>query len=630
MQWIPRIVTIFPSLISSAMRAARHSASAISGGRDVNLTADNNEAALFLPILLYLFVPSAVVLFYFSKWPILVIGAAGLGSVFLFGESKLRKWPLRDLFFNTWPYLLLAAGIVWLSGVLPPFAENADWRKHYAIFNALTSKSWPPKFITDDGVSVLRYSLGYYVVPALAAKLLGTWILSTAIFIWSTLGCYFALVLAFGTASRRKMQCLLMGLIFLLFSGADIVGTYLTGAFPNPSSPFMHFEWWGSFGVLPSAVTSIFWTPQHVIPGWIASLLFIRYPREAVRNCGLIICAASIWSPFIAIGIIPTLVWAVLVTGFRELLTALNLMVAPVLLGLSFIFLTSGAGSIPFSLVWNGNGFSISVWILFVLLEFIFIAMALFLINPKTKAILLIHGGFLLLLCFFKGGVVNDLLMRASIPSLGIFALLTANGFVLGKNDVRKLPLLILFMAGLVTPLCEVWRGFISTRMKNADSISILNIVDDNRELKSQYLIPLDREIGLLPPVVSEKSLKFSPFGDAEFDFKLNRVGTDVYADAAMVSQKIILPVGNYKLDATLDWDVTAKVAGSNGAHISIHSVKMLVPIFTSRENNKLVSSYFYSDGKPLQISFGLGGWGMGKGFIELKKLEISPLKESD
>lgn len=631
MQWTSRIVKIFHTLTSSAMREARHSASAISGGSDDKLVAQySNEFSFFLPILFYLFVPSAVVLFYFSKWPGLAIVAAVLGIIFLFRESRLKESPLRVLLSNTWPYLILAAGIIWLSGILPPFAENTDWRKHYAIFNALTGKSWPPRFFTDDGVSVLRYSLGYYVLPALAAKWLGAWILSVAIFIWSTLGCYFALILAFGAESRGKMQCFLIGLIFLLFSGADILGTYLTGAFPNASSPFLHFEWWGSFGVLPSAVTSIFWTPQHVIAGWIASLLFIRYPREAVRHCGLIVFAASIWSPFAAIGIIPTLIWAVLVTGFRELLTKANLIVAPVLLGLSVLFLTNGAASIPFSLVWNGYGFSVSVWVLFVLLEFILISISLLLINSRIKAILLIHSGFLLMLCFFKGGVVNDLLMRASIPSLGVLALLTANALVFSKNGVKKLPILILFIVGLVTPICEIWRGFVSVRMKNADKISILNIVDDNKELKSQYLIPSDRKIDTLPAVVDAKNLKFIPFGDAEFDFNLNRVATDVYTDAAMASQEIILPVGNYKLDATLDWDVTAKIVETNGAHISIHSIKILVPIYTSRENNKLVSSYFYSDGKPFQISFGLGGWATGKGFIELKKLEISPIKESD
>jgi hypothetical protein len=114
---------------------------------------------------------------------------------------------------------------------------------------------------------------------------LGTWALSFAVFAWCTLGCYLGLVLAFGDKPRSTFRCFLIGTVFLLFSGANIVGAYLVANFPKPPMPFMHFEWWSGFGAFPSAITSIFWTPQHLIAGWVAAFFLsgIRSRQSAVR-----------------------------------------------------------------------------------------------------------------------------------------------------------------------------------------------------------------------------------------------------------------------------------------------------------------------------------------------------------
>jgi hypothetical protein len=593
----------------------------------MSAATDQSKASLFIPALLYIFVPSVLVLFHFSEWPKLAVLATGLAGILLYPQAREGKGGWLALFSGTWPYLILAAGIVWLSGVLPPFAENTDWRKHYALFNALVDQPWPPKFITGDGVSALRYSLGFYVVPALAAKWLGTWALSFAIFAWCTFGCYLGLVLAFGDKPRSKLQCFLIGTVFLLFSGADIVGAYLVANFPKPPMPFMHFEWWSGFGAFPSAVTSIFWTPQHLIAGWVGAFLFIRYPLKAVRSSGLIVCAAALWSPFIAIGLIPCFAWAVWTTSFRELLTKLNFVVAPVLLLISAQYLGKGTEGIPFSMIWNATAFAVGPWIWFILLEFLFIAVALWLLNPAARTIILMHGGFLLMLCFFSGGWLNDLLMRASIPALGVLAIYAANTIVSTRYDARKIPVLILFLAGLATPLGEIWRGVTSSRLNGMDKISIPAIVGEQEILRPQYLVRSKEEIKVLPPVFNEGNLKFAPFGLADFDFKLRRVSSDSFVDAGMTSQIMVLPAGYYKLAATLDWDAAAQAPGKNAGHISLHSARILIPIMESRENNKSVWCYFQSDGTPFRISFGLGGWAAGKGFVELKKIEISPVR---
>ena len=129
--------------------------------------------------------------------------------------------------------------------------------------------------------------------------------------------------------------------------------------------------------------------------------------------------------------------------------------------------------------------------------------------------------------------------------------------------------------------------------------------------------------------VTGDLDLKFSIFGNADFNERERVVKNMEFTDAALVSNDIILPVGFYKLDAMLDWDVVAENESINAAHVSLHGVKILAPIKTSRGLNTRVSAYFDSDGEPFKISFGLGGFAKGKGFVRLQELKISHIKKS-
>ncbi|WP_143167513.1 hypothetical protein [Massilia sp. CF038] len=586
----------------------------------------------FMVAFLYLLLPSAIVLACFTRYPILVAGAAT--AAILWTGWRLGQIPSFNLsaLVRTWPYLLLAIILAWMSGAMPPFAENIDWYKHYAIFNALGEQAWPPQFLVADGMATLRYSLAYYVVPALAAKCFGATVLPLAIFAWTTLGCYLSLLLAFDARARSSRAALMLGLIFVLFSGADIVGTYFTGAFPSSPMPSMHIEWWSYFGELPSAVTSLFWTPQHAIAGWLGALLLFRFPHQGVRNAGVIGAAAAIWSPFVAIGLLPLLLWASATTGVRALFSRSNMIAAPVLLVLGALFLTQGAGGIPFGFVWNApdviwykHAFSPVVWVLFVLLEFLLLACALVLLRPASKGIVAILCSFMLLLSVFSGGAYNDLLMRASIPSLAVLALLCAQALVCAAHSWRTIPLVLLLLAGLATPYGEMQRAVRGSRIKDAAAISMQDVLSQNPALQAQYVLPANIAVTVLPPVLDETRLTFTTFGNADFDVAGRRVGSATYTDAALVSQTVDLPAGYYQMRATLDWEVAAAEPVQHAAHISLHGKVMVLAIPTSQAHNKTIVKYFYWKGGATSISFGLGGWSSGKGAITLKQLRFSP-----
>lgn len=575
---------------------------------------------------LYLLLPTSVVLVSFLSWtiaiPVVVASLACLGwlAMTLRRDVRLSRSDLVD----SWPWLLMAAGFVWLSGALPPFAENHDWYKHYALFNELIDQSWPPAVPHVGGLSTLRYSLSYYVVPAIVAKHAGREFLGAAIFVWTTLGLYLSLTIAFTARAHSAASRLLLAAVFLLFSGADIVGRFITG-FVHPLP--MHFEWWATFGQLSSSVTSLFWTPQHAISAWLATFLILRFPAHAIRCAGVLAAAVAVWSPFSAIGLLPLFAWAIWKAGYRHIFTATNMVVAPVLLFAAGYFLTRGAASIPAGFIWTAKGFSIDTWVIFLVLEFGAIALSLSLIERRNAPLVLVAAGFLVLLSLVSMGAFNDLLMRASLPALAVLAALSASAAVYAPNTVRKAPLMICLVLGLITPLGEIMRGIVGERVRKSDMLRIDDVIGGAADfLAPQYLAPGYSGALRRTAVIDLSAITFSAFGNGQADIIHRRVVSSVFTDAALVSNPIRLSPGSYEVEIVLDLDVTAGPKSSHAAHLSLHGEQILIPIAGSAGKGVTLRGYFRTQGKPVQLSFGLGGWATGKGVIELKKLTISTI----
>lgn len=582
-------------------------------------------AALFNVALLYLLLPAALVLLYFAPWPLAVAAATGLALYWAIDGRALMARPHWPALAASWPYLALAAAVVWLAGTLPPFAENLDWYKHYAMFNILQQQSWPPHMVSGGGVATLRYSLAYYVAPTLVAKALGSAVLPLAIFVWSTLGLYLALVLAFGTRARPAASAFLLGTVFLLFSGADIIGTKLTG---HSLGPALHFEWWWPLGALCAILTNLIWTPQHTLAALVATFLLLRYPRRALANAGVLGAATALWSPFAAIGLVPVLLWAWRRCGVRALWSRSNLVAAPVLLLAAARFLGEGAGGIPADVIWAYRDFTIGGWLLFLTLEFGAIGLSLLLVTPRMALPVALCAAFLTLLALFRVGGGSDLLMRASIPALAVLALLSARAIADAPNSVRKLPLTLCLVVGLVTPMGEIMRALTSPRIVHPERITLEDVIQDNPIYEQQYLVfrPADNAVQGAS-VLTLPALGFQPYGQASFDLGRHRVASDQLCDAGLVSDLITLPPGVYKLEALLDWDVTSGAHGKNGGQLSIYGQKLLLPIMASTESAYAFTYTLRTDGKPFRLAFGLGGWSTGAGYVELKQLKLGLIK---
>lgn len=585
--------------------------------------ASRGSSFLFTAVFLYLFIPSAVVLLYFGPWPA-ASAIAAVMAVYWGVATPPRKYRLSArAIADTWPYLILASGAVWFSGILPPFAETLDWYKHYAVFNALVDQSWPPIFPTEKGIATLRYSLAYYVVPSVAAKLLGSRILSAAIFAWTVAGLYLAMLLAFGGKARTSAEAFLLGGIFLLFSGADIVGYYLTGFMAGP----LHFEWWAGFGELSSSVTDLFWVPQHALAAWLAAFLVLRYPVACLRRAGVIVATVALWSPFSALGVVPVLAWAAFRKGWKPLATRMNWIAAPVLLIAAAVFLTKGSAGIPAGVIWDSPQFTIGKWLFFLAAEFGVIALSLWILGQADAVLIGILTAFLSAIALFNVGVYNDLLMRASIPALGILAVLSATAVAHAPGGIRKAPLIICLVAGLATPMGEMMRSIVGSRIKNHDALTILDVVRDNDQFVPQYLVFDVAGKFKFDNVMDIADLWFTESGPGQVDRLSHHVESGVFTDTALVSNDFYLAPGWYRLDAVMNWDVVAREPDKDAAYLSLQERSILTPIKSSKATAMHATSYYYAKGGNVRLSFGLGGQSPGKGFIELTELKISSMK---
>ncbi|MFH7416263.1 hypothetical protein VSS93_25750 [Pseudomonas syringae pv. tagetis] len=129
-------------------------------------------------------------------------------------------------------------------------------------------------------------------------------------------------------------------------------------------------------------------------------------------------------------------------------------------------------------------------------------------------------------------------------------------------------------------------------------------------------------------PVVSLDTLTFEQYGTALFDKGRLRVSSDSFTDAGFVSQELTLPAGAYRLHATLDSSALSEKPGSNAGHLSFHGKGMIYAITQATAAHQPITAYFNSDGKPFRLSFGLGGWSTGKGYVQLNSLGIELLEQ--
>jgi hypothetical protein len=189
-------------------------------------------------------------------------------------DVPVLKWRHILLVF------LIALLLLGISGVGGYGYQDTDWLKHNAILKDLVTRPWPVVYRLRGEQAPLVYYIAYYLPAALLGKL-GEWTLANqALFLWSLIGLVLAM-LWFLILSRQAAFTVV--LLFVLFSGLDVVGQVIARSVVAPLRPEIwsilrwdHIEQWSVGWQYSSNVTLLFWVPHQALAGWIGAGLLMH------------------------------------------------------------------------------------------------------------------------------------------------------------------------------------------------------------------------------------------------------------------------------------------------------------------------------------------------------------------
>jgi hypothetical protein len=370
----------------------------------------------------------------------------------------------------------IIAGLVWtyLGGTAHFVFANADWHVRDAILHDLVVSPWPVGYGAPDGhESMLRAPLAYYLMAALAGKWLGLYAAHLALAVWTALGASLFLLQMLSLTPSRVGVAVFVVLLAVLFSGLDIIGCLI-----NIGPRFLrvwhidnHIEWWAGSYQYSSMSTQFFWVPNHALGGWLTIGLLCRDRRGTPleETLPIVVVASALWSPLTTLGAVPFVVYKVLAGMLRERsLRLLHPRVwAPALaIGLAVAgYLLLDSGSIPKGWAASGSREGTVDGLLrqaqFFLLEAGLIGFAVLALRRSGEVVLALL--ILAILPIVHLGPANDLVMRASIPSLVV--LMIGACLVLieptreSRGRLKKGVLGGLLLIGAVTPVEEIARA---------------------------------------------------------------------------------------------------------------------------------------------------------------------------
>lgn len=387
---------------------------------------------------------------------------------------RMDRPPLAN-----WALLaLLAAAWAALGGTGHLFHANGiDWVPRFAVLRDLVVETWPPRYGHGTESTLLRAPLGYYLPVALLGKFAGLAWLDGLLLAWTWLGVALFFCANFNGGRARSLAA---ALVFAFASGLDVLGLlWREGSLPWPTQ---HIEWWAGGMQYSSNATLLFWVPNHGLPGWIAGawLWRLRDDPRFLARLPLLFLPLMLWSPLVAIGLLPLAFVAALrhrralfgtMAQARGLLASFALIAAPGALIAAYLLLgffgaEAGPNALtPTAAVLNHpapRGDRLA----FVLLEVgVFCA---FLLWRNRSALAFAAVALLLVMPWTQWGPNNDLLMRASIPALAMLWLMLAETLTAPGADrggrAWRLALVLVFALGAVTPLLEIQRALAGKR----------------------------------------------------------------------------------------------------------------------------------------------------------------------
>lgn len=260
---------------------------------------------LLLPVLLFL-------LFFTRPYIGFPTAAVLVGVYFLSVREEMcagREFeitPIRLVIF-----LAICALWCYLGGQGGLFYQAADWNERNAIFRDLIVYQWPVYYPETD--TMLTYYIGHWLPAAGLGRIiylltqdieLAFKIGNVLLGLWTLCGVLLTLLLHICTISPRKWsgQWLTL-LMFLGFSGMDIIGCCLMHWDIEDIVRIQHIEWWIDRYQFSSNTTCLFWVFNQAVPSWVATLCFAneKNNRNYAFIVGCILLSASLPSVGLAV-----------------------------------------------------------------------------------------------------------------------------------------------------------------------------------------------------------------------------------------------------------------------------------------------------------------------------------------
>lgn len=432
--------------------------------------------------------------------PVLVVpglvGAIWLIVLIRRGAAALGPVPLTRLALC----LLAALVVLVLGGEGRLFYANIDWQVRDAVLRDMAVNPWPFAYDLNGTPTLLRAPIGMYLLPALAWKAGGAAVGSAVLLGQNTLllGSLFAI----GSVLFETMRGRLIALATVLaFGGLD------AAAFILARKPLVdHLEGWSPGLQFSSNITLAFWVPQHAFAGWIAGLLYLLYRTERVRlgTFLAVIPLTALWSPLAMIGALP---WAAL--GAIRALARRQLAVADILIpALATLLVIPSLGFLAAA----GDDVGIRAYpvdlpiylfcLALELLPWAVPALALARKSPFGWTAPLLATAVLAFIPLVQIGWSIDFMMRGSIPSQTVLALIVADS--LARTSNWRVPgwhwyLSAMLCVAAITGLHEVRRA-ITRPAVGGGTCTFFKAWDEQfaRYPKGSYLAPRPKMPGWL------------------------------------------------------------------------------------------------------------------------------------
>lgn len=390
--------------------------------------------------------------------------------------------------------LLAVAAVVWsaFGGAGHLMYSNVDWLTRDAVYADLFVSAWPPSYGFQDGAPlVLRTAMGFFLPPAAATKLLGTTWAAYLLLAWSALGCFLFLALL-PLPQDFGPRLVILTLVVVFFSGMDYLGINLVhGHAPIYPLPL---EWWLPW-TYSSLTAQMFWAPNHALALWIATALFYRHCQwsQLPTLSVFLVPILLLWTPFVLIGLLPWFIRSIwrMKQSLSEITRGIPLLVWTVAIALSVLVAAwlaspgiSGTYSNPpaaGTATGSSKAFDPGLafhYVQFLAFEFLLLVLAIIFAERKLPEHLAFATTILVLLPIIRFGPSNDLILRASTPSL-IILMIIVIGILDKASDstqfpTRALPLIVVLFLGAITPVFEFMRAATWSRTSPNYSISLV------------------------------------------------------------------------------------------------------------------------------------------------------------